>query len=46
MPDELRFNDVPIHILAGELDDWVPAASICIGTSLNLSSSGIIIHGG
>ena len=27
MPDELRFNDVPIHILAGELDDWVPAAA-------------------
>ena len=27
MPEELRFNDVPIHILAGELDDWVPAAA-------------------
>ena len=27
VPDELRFNDVPIHILAGELDDWVPAAA-------------------
>ena len=27
IPDELRFNDVPIHILAGELDDWVPAAA-------------------
>ena len=27
MPDELRFNNVPIHILAGELDDWVPAAA-------------------
>ena len=27
MPDELIFNDVPIHILAGELDDWVPAAA-------------------
>ena len=27
MPDELRFNDVPIHILTGELDDWVPAAA-------------------
>ena len=27
MPDELRFNDVPIHILAGQLDDWVPAAA-------------------
>ena len=27
MPDELRFNDVPIHILAGELDDWVPASA-------------------
>ena len=27
LPDELRFNDVPIHILAGELDDWVPAAA-------------------
>ena len=27
MPDELRFNDVPIHILAGELDDWVPAVA-------------------
>ena len=27
MPEELRFNDVPIHILTGELDDWVPAAA-------------------
>ena len=27
IPDELRFNNVPIHILAGELDDWVPAAA-------------------
>ena len=27
MPEELRFNDVPIHILAGQLDDWVPAAA-------------------
>ena len=27
MPDEFEFNDVPIHILAGELDDWVPAAA-------------------
>ena len=25
MPDDLKFNNVPIHILAGELDDWVPA---------------------
>ena len=25
IPDVLKFNDVPIHILAGELDDWVPA---------------------
>ncbi len=27
MPEEIRFNDVPIHILAGQLDDWVPAAA-------------------
>ena len=27
IPDEMRFNNVPIHILAGELDDWVPAAA-------------------
>jgi dienelactone hydrolase len=27
IPEELRFNDVPIHILTGELDDWVPAAA-------------------
>ena len=27
MPDELRMIDAPIHILAGELDDWVPAAA-------------------
>jgi len=27
MPEELRFNDAPIHILAGQLDDWVPAAA-------------------
>ena len=27
IPDELRFTDAPIHILAGELDDWVPAAA-------------------
>jgi len=27
MPDELRFSDAPIHILAGELDDWVPAVA-------------------
>ena len=27
MPEELRFTDAPVHILAGELDDWVPAAA-------------------
>ena len=27
MPDDLTFSDSPIHILAGELDDWVPAAA-------------------
>ncbi len=26
-PDELSFSDSPIHILAGELDDWVPATA-------------------
>ena len=25
IPDLMEFNEVPIHILAGELDDWVPA---------------------
>jgi len=25
VPNELRFTNKPIHILAGELDDWVPA---------------------
>ena len=27
MPEELRFTNAPVHILAGELDDWVPAAA-------------------
>ena len=27
IPEELRFTGAPIHILAGELDDWVPAAA-------------------
>ena len=27
IPDELRFTEAPVHILAGELDDWVPAAA-------------------
>ena len=27
MPNELRYTNAPIHILAGELDDWVPAAA-------------------
>ncbi len=27
MPDILSFTDAPIHILAGEVDDWVPAAA-------------------
>ena len=25
IPDELKMIDAPMHILAGELDDWVPA---------------------
>ena len=25
VPEELRFTNAPVHILAGELDDWVPA---------------------
>lgn len=27
MPNELRYTNAPIHILAGDLDDWVPAAA-------------------
>jgi len=27
VPEEIRFTGAPIHILAGELDDWVPAAA-------------------
>ena len=27
MPNELRFTNAPIHILAGRQDDWVPAAA-------------------
>jgi dienelactone hydrolase len=27
MPDILSFSNAPIHILAGEVDDWVPAAA-------------------
>ena len=27
IPDELRFTNAPLHILAGEIDDWVPAAA-------------------
>ncbi len=27
IPEELRFTNAPVHILAGELDDWVPAAA-------------------
>ena len=26
-PEVLRFTDAPIHIMIGELDDWVPAAA-------------------
>ena len=27
IPDDLRFTNAPVHILAGEIDDWVPAAA-------------------
>ena len=27
IPEELRFTNAPLHILAGEIDDWVPAAA-------------------
>ena len=27
MPEEIRVTNAPVHILAGELDDWVPAAA-------------------
>jgi dienelactone hydrolase len=27
IPDELIFTNAPVHILAGEIDDWVPAAA-------------------
>ena len=27
LPDILSFSNAPIHILAGEVDDWVPAAA-------------------
>jgi len=27
IPDVLRFTNAPVHILAGEIDDWVPAAA-------------------
>ena len=27
IPEELRFTNAPVHILAGEIDDWVPAAA-------------------
>ena len=26
-PEDLRFTDSPMHIMIGELDDWVPAAA-------------------
>ena len=49
MPDELRFNDVPIHILAGELDDWVPAVACeeLVAAAINASYDiGITIYPG
>ena len=27
IPDELQFTKAPVHILAGELDDWVPSSA-------------------
>jgi len=27
IPDDLRFTNAPVHILVGEIDDWVPAAA-------------------
>ena len=27
IPDDLRFTNAPVHILAGAIDDWVPAAA-------------------
>jgi len=27
IPEELRFTNAPVHILAGQVDDWVPATA-------------------
>jgi len=42
IPDELRFTNAPVHILAGEIDDWVPAAA-CeeLVEAANISGYGI-----
>jgi dienelactone hydrolase len=42
IPDDLRFTNAPVHILAGEIDDWVPAAA-CeeLVEAANISGYGI-----
>ena len=38
-PQDMRFTDAPIHILIGELDDWVPAEP-CIELTSSLQELG------
>lgn len=42
-PDILAFTDSPIHLLLGELDNWVPAEA-CIDLSLKMKSEGTNIN--
>ncbi len=45
MPESLHFTDVPIHILIGEDDDWVPAdACIDMVNSINMPNVSITTY--
>jgi len=41
-PDILNFTDSPIHLLVGDLDDWVPADA-CIDLSSKMRANGVDI---
>ena len=41
-PTVLQFSDSPIHLLLGELDDWVPADA-CVDLALKMKEEGVNI---
>jgi len=42
-PNTLDFSDSPIHLLVGELDDWVPADA-CVDLALKMKNKGANIE--